>query len=185
MRQVHCHLSCCVKECTCEEMRVTRSAVGGRAGWTIRKGVAWDSSGEDLHGGDNTRLLLVLHSMRKYIVVQRARIVCHRDRGPPWKCWRVAAAMGRGGEGSKVTSAVQARGKKRVLVVGGGAAGTACAWALGRSGQFLVEVWEQCDVAGGQATSVTLGDGKYAYLACTIMLSFLVLVSVSDQGVWS
>eukprot|EP00958_Prasinococcus_capsulatus_P029342 scaffold7390_cov420-Prasinococcus_capsulatus_cf.AAC.10 len=75
---------------------------------------------------------------------------------------RTSDRMGSGPEAASGShpGAEQSISKKRVLIVGAGAAGTACAWALGRSEQFLVEVWEKCEVAGGQATTVTLRDGR-------------------------
>ncbi|GLI68131.1 hypothetical protein VaNZ11_012449 [Volvox africanus] len=52
--------------------------------------------------------------------------------------------------------------KKRVLVVGAGAAGTACAWSLSRfPGRFDVEVWEALPVPGGVASSCSVKDGKH------------------------
>ncbi|PNH12817.1 hypothetical protein TSOC_000181 [Tetrabaena socialis] len=52
--------------------------------------------------------------------------------------------------------------KKRVLVVGAGAAGTACAWSLSRfPGRFEVEVWEALPVPGGVASSCTVKDGQH------------------------
>lgn len=46
--------------------------------------------------------------------------------------------------------------RKRVLVVGGGAAGTAAAWSLARQPGFHVELWESAPQAGGVATSETV-----------------------------
>ncbi|XP_046571478.1 LOW QUALITY PROTEIN: uncharacterized protein LOC124279687 [Haliotis rubra] len=44
--------------------------------------------------------------------------------------------------------------KKRVLIVGAGAAGTAAAYSLGRfPDRFDVEVWEKCKIPGGVATT--------------------------------
>ncbi|GIL79652.1 hypothetical protein Vretimale_12249 [Volvox reticuliferus] len=52
--------------------------------------------------------------------------------------------------------------KKRVLVVGAGAAGTACAWSLSRFPErFDVEVWEALPVPGGVASSCSVKDGKH------------------------
>ena len=52
---------------------------------------------------------------------------------------------------------------KRVLVIGGGAAGTAAAWSLSRQPQrFAVTLWEAADALGGVATTETLSlpDGS-------------------------
>ncbi|EFJ42401.1 hypothetical protein VOLCADRAFT_107244 [Volvox carteri f. nagariensis] len=52
--------------------------------------------------------------------------------------------------------------KKRVLVVGAGAAGIACAWSLSRFPErFEVEVWEALSVPGGVASSHTVKDGQH------------------------
>ncbi|GLC40783.1 hypothetical protein PLESTB_000023200 [Pleodorina starrii] len=52
--------------------------------------------------------------------------------------------------------------KKRVLVVGAGAAGTSCAWSLSRFPErFEVEVWEALPVPGGVASSCTVKEGKH------------------------
>ena len=49
--------------------------------------------------------------------------------------------------------------KKRVLVVGAGAAGTAAAWSLSRhNDKFDVAVWEVLDVPGGVASSCRVGE---------------------------
>ena len=58
--------------------------------------------------------------------------------------------------------ASQCAAKRRVLVVGGGAAGTAAAWSLSRSPAFHVSLWESAPVLGGVATteSLTLADGS-------------------------
>eukprot|EP00002_Diphylleia_rotans_P030393 TRINITY_DN623_c0_g3_i3.p1 TRINITY_DN623_c0_g3~~TRINITY_DN623_c0_g3_i3.p1 ORF type:complete len:472 (-),score=89.25 TRINITY_DN623_c0_g3_i3:142-1557(-) len=51
--------------------------------------------------------------------------------------------------------------KKRVCIVGAGAAGCAAAWALNRAGdRFEVDVWEACAQAGGVATSENIGSEK-------------------------
>ncbi len=55
------------------------------------------------------------------------------------------------------------RKKLRVLVVGGGAAGSAAAWALSRDpSRFAVSLWEAAPVLGGVATTetLTLPDGS-------------------------
>ena len=53
-----------------------------------------------------------------------------------------------------------ASGRKRVLVIGAGAAGMAAAWSLGRfPDRFEVVVWEAAPCAGGVATSEDVGDG--------------------------
>jgi predicted NAD/FAD-binding protein len=52
--------------------------------------------------------------------------------------------------------------RKRVLVVGGGAAGVAAAWSLSRHPErFAVSLWEAAPQLGGVATTerVTLPDG--------------------------
>lgn len=50
--------------------------------------------------------------------------------------------------------------QKRVLVVGAGAAGTACAWSLSRfPDKFEVHVWEALPVPGGVASSCKVKDG--------------------------
>jgi len=52
--------------------------------------------------------------------------------------------------------------KKRVLIVGAGAAGTACAWSLSRfPDKFEVHVWEALPVPGGVASSRKVKDGKH------------------------
>lgn len=49
--------------------------------------------------------------------------------------------------------------KKRICIVGSGAAGTTCGWLMGKyPNKFDVEIWEKCDVPGGVATSVKVGD---------------------------
>ena len=55
-----------------------------------------------------------------------------------------------------------ASAKRRVLVVGGGAAGTAAAWSLSRSPRFAVSLWESAPTLGGVATTekITLPDGS-------------------------
>ncbi|KAG2501770.1 hypothetical protein HYH03_000270 [Edaphochlamys debaryana] len=51
--------------------------------------------------------------------------------------------------------------KKRVLVVGAGAAGISCAWSLSRYPErYEVEVWEALPVPGGVASSCTVRDGQ-------------------------
>jgi predicted NAD/FAD-binding protein len=52
--------------------------------------------------------------------------------------------------------------KRCVLVVGGGAAGTAAAWSLSRSPRFAVSLWESAATLGGVATTerITLPDGS-------------------------
>mmetsp|Transcript_12949 Transcript_12949/g.35269 ORF Transcript_12949/g.35269 Transcript_12949/m.35269 type:complete len:543 (+) Transcript_12949:2318-3946(+) len=51
--------------------------------------------------------------------------------------------------------------KKRVLVVGAGAAGSACAWSLSRHPEkFEVHVWEALPVPGGVASSATIRNGQ-------------------------
>lgn len=51
--------------------------------------------------------------------------------------------------------------RKRVCVVGSGAAGMACAWSLGRfPDRFEVEVWEALPQPGGVATSQSLRSSK-------------------------
>lgn len=54
------------------------------------------------------------------------------------------------------------RATKRVLVVGGGAAGTAAAWSLSRTPGFAVSLWESAPALGGVATTeqLTLPDGS-------------------------
>ena len=48
-------------------------------------------------------------------------------------------------------------GRRRVLVVGAGAAGSAAAYCLAKDlNKFSVEVWEKSPVAGGVATSSDL-----------------------------
>ena len=50
--------------------------------------------------------------------------------------------------------------KKRVLIVGGGAAGSNCAWALGQHPDlFEVEVWERGSRPGGVAQSREIREG--------------------------
>lgn len=71
--------------------------------------------------------------------------------------------------------------KKRVCVVGAGAAGMACAWSLGRFPEkFEVEVWEANDKPGGVATSdvVRSKDGKEFPLNDQVQAS----ISVHEQG---
>ncbi|PNW72005.1 hypothetical protein CHLRE_16g686400v5 [Chlamydomonas reinhardtii] len=52
--------------------------------------------------------------------------------------------------------------KQRVLVVGAGAAGTACAWSLSRFPErYEVEVWESLPVPGGVASSCKVKDGRH------------------------
>jgi predicted NAD/FAD-binding protein len=47
--------------------------------------------------------------------------------------------------------------KKRICVVGAGAAGSSCAWLLSKHEDlFEIEVWEKEGVAGGVATSVEI-----------------------------
>jgi predicted NAD/FAD-binding protein len=49
--------------------------------------------------------------------------------------------------------------RKRICIVGSGAAGSTCAWLLGKyPDKFDVEIWEKCSVPGGVATSVKVGD---------------------------
>ena len=55
--------------------------------------------------------------------------------------------------------------RTRVLVVGGGAAGTAAAWALSRhADRFAVSLWEAAPALGGVATTecVSFPDGSAA-----------------------
>eukprot|EP00798_Chlamydomonas_sp_ICE-L_P016265 gene16265-22444_t len=67
-------------------------------------------------------------------------------------------AVGKISENAPTTTPV----KKKVLVVGSGAAGTACAWSLSRFPEkFEVHVWEALDVPGGVASSCVVKDGKY------------------------
>ncbi|XP_064642608.1 uncharacterized protein LOC135496939 [Lineus longissimus] len=52
--------------------------------------------------------------------------------------------------------------RKRVCIVGGGAAGMAAAWSMGQHGdQFEVEMWEKASVPGGVATSIDVGGGMF------------------------
>jgi len=52
--------------------------------------------------------------------------------------------------------------KQRILIVGAGAAGMACAWSLARfQNKFEVHVWEAEAQAGGVATSEELADGHF------------------------
>lgn len=52
--------------------------------------------------------------------------------------------------------------RKRVLIVGAGAAGTAAAYCLGKhQDRFSVDLWEKCPVAGGVATSTDVKDNDF------------------------
>lgn len=51
--------------------------------------------------------------------------------------------------------------KERVLIVGGGAAGVACAWSLAKHGQHEVHLWEASPHLGGVATSTRMPDGRW------------------------
>ena len=51
---------------------------------------------------------------------------------------------------------------RRVLIVGAGAAGLACAWSLSRfPDKFEVHVWEKEKQAGGVSTSEDVGGGDW------------------------
>lgn len=52
--------------------------------------------------------------------------------------------------------------RKRVLVVGAGASGLACAWSLGRQkNKFDVHVWEKDSHVGGVCTSEGIGQDQW------------------------
>ena len=56
------------------------------------------------------------------------------------------------------------KGKKQVLIIGSGAAGTAAAYALSKVDEkFDVQVWEAAPQAGGVATSEQI-DGRWYLL---------------------
>ena len=58
-------------------------------------------------------------------------------------------------------SASSSKSKKRVAVVGGGAAGMACAWSVSLSDKFdSVTVLESLESAGGVASTNTTADGR-------------------------
>ncbi|CAF0908811.1 unnamed protein product [Brachionus calyciflorus] len=52
--------------------------------------------------------------------------------------------------------------KKRICIIGAGAAGCACAWLLNKHDEFHVEIWEKGNVAGGVASSYKIDqNGLY------------------------
>ncbi len=49
--------------------------------------------------------------------------------------------------------------RKRICILGAGAAGCACAWLLSKHpDKFNVELWEKSEVAGGVATSYQIDE---------------------------
>lgn len=57
---------------------------------------------------------------------------------------------------------VDSKGREKILIIGAGAAGMACAWSLARHPEkFAVTVWESEKQAGGVATSEELPNGQY------------------------
>jgi predicted NAD/FAD-binding protein len=80
--------------------------------------------------------------------------------------------------------------KKRVCVIGAGAAGSSCAWLLGKHPDlFEVDLWEKTNVAGGVATAVKINDkglfindgvqgGSYSYRNTLLLHKVNVLTKI-------